>query len=126
MNIGTGSKWIYGNPLPSGVQVAMSMGSSPNLAQPHEITEFLIPFSTFPGMQSIIGFRATAAHGDGAAYTAVAWPEGSVDPAPATWGELTISSTSVPEFGYVWLVAVASLAAVGILWRKRREAGKLA
>jgi len=82
-------------PLPSGVLIAMSMGTSSNFNQPHEITEFSIPFLLFTAMHNTIGFRATAAHGSGDSYGAVSWPTGSVPNLPRTWGELTLSPTPI-------------------------------
>lgn len=115
MWVGTGTGWNRNNPLPSGVQMAMSIGSSTNLAQPHEISEFQIPFSIFPGMQSVIGFAATA-------YTSSMlsiWPHLYYRDIPNTWGELTISPNPVPEFASIWLVVAASILAVGIIRRKK-------
>lgn len=106
--------------LPSGVLIAMSMDTSSNLNQPHEITEFRIPFSVFTVMQNTIGFRATAAHGSGSAYTAVSWPIGSVPNLPSTWGELTLSPTPVPEFTQLWLAMVLGIASVSLFVKLNR------
>lgn len=123
LSIGTGgSDWNRGNPLPSGVNIAMSLSASPNLAQPHQITEFQIPFSVFPGMQNTIGFRATAGYyAAPSVLTAVEWPQDSSGPTPTTWGELAVSPAPIPEFGGVWLVLVTAVAisTTLIMLRKR-------
>lgn len=109
--------------LPSGVLIAMSMGNSSNLNQLHEITEFRIPFSVFTGLQNTIGFRATAAHGSGSAYTAVSWPIGSLSGYPRTWGELTLSATPMPEFTHLWLALVLGIGSVWLIVRKKTNQG---
>jgi hypothetical protein len=118
MAIGTGgSDLSWDHPLPSGVHVAFSMSSSPNSATPHEVSEFEIPFSTFPQLQNTIGFAA-AAH---TPYQLAIWPHVYYVSIPSTWGELTISSTPVPEFGNIWLVVAASLATLGLIVRSKRS-----
>jgi len=119
---GTGNpQWSWGNPLPSGVEIGMSMGGSPNLAQQHEITEFQIPFSIFPGMLNTIGFAAAAYSGSGASARLAIWPNIYYRDIPNTFGELTISPSPLPEFGGVSLItAVSMLASVAMIrWRKK-------
>lgn len=122
MSIGTGaSDWNRGNPLPSGVNIAMSMSGSPNLAQPHQITEFQIPFSIFPEMQNTVGFRATAGYYSNSGLTAAEWPEDSSGPTPATWGELTVSPTPIPEFEGVWLMLIFATTILTALVMSRKR-----
>jgi hypothetical protein len=95
------SDFNWGNALPAGVEIAMSFSTSPNFAFPHIIAEFAIPFSIFPKLQSTIGFAA-AAYACASSCSAgiyaqlVIWPSNYYVATPSTWGELTISSTSVP------------------------------
>lgn len=88
--------WSWNNPLPQGAKVSFSAAfSSSNEAQPHEIAEYLIPFSTFPGMQNTIGFAVNAHHGSAATSDDILalWPADASRDNPSTWGEMTISST---------------------------------
>jgi len=125
MRAGTGvqgSGWSL-SPVPQGVKMAYSMASSSSQAQPHEIAEFLLPFSTFPGMQNTIGFTVTAVHGTRASsqFSLADWPANFARENVATWGELTISATPIPEFPYVWLIIdVTLLVSLTLAWSRRR------
>lgn len=114
---GTGdTNWKCCSPLPSQVKIAISMSTSANLDQPHEITEVQVPFSIFPGMQSTIGFGAGALNGAGAATRLAIWPRNYYLNIPSTYGQLTISPNPVPEFEVVWpLIGVTLCAALVIL-----------
>ena len=99
MNVGAGvSQWSLNNPLPEGAKVAFSMASSSNRAQPHEISEFMIPFSIFPGMRNTIGFSVAAGHGGvgSSEFSLALWPANRQKDNPSTWGEMTMSSTQIP------------------------------
>jgi len=118
-----GNDWSCCSYLPAGVKVAMSMNTSPNLPQPHEITEIQIPFSIFPGLQDTIGFAAAAITGIGAAGRLAIWPHNYYRNIPNTFGELTISPnpTPIPEFNGIWLLVTTILLAtmaIGLLRRK--------
>lgn len=126
MRVGTGvqgSGWSL-SPVPQGVQMAYSLASSSSQAQPHEIAEFLIPYSIFPRMQNTIGFTVTAAHGAKASpqYSLALWPANFARENVATWGELTISPTPIPEFPHVWLImGVTLLVCLTLSWSSRRR-----
>ncbi len=123
MSISTGVEdnvWSLYHPLPQGVNVAFSVASSTNQAQPHEIAEFLIPFSTFSGMQNIVGFSAAARHGIGSQYSLALWPPNRSRAGLSTWGELTVSPTPIPEFPYVWLIIAATLlVSLTLTWSRK-------
>jgi hypothetical protein len=107
MAVGTGGLDLnWGNPLPSGVHIAFSTCPSPHSAIPHEIFEFKITFAAFPNqMQNAIGFAASA-------YTAtqlVLWPANYSADTPTTWGELSLSSTPIPEFNLLGLILILDL-----------------
>jgi hypothetical protein len=130
MSVGTGTQgneWSLNNPLPEGVKVAFSMASSSNRAQPHEIAEFLLPFSIFPGMQNTIGFSIAARHGNiGSEFSLGLWPANRARGDLSTWGELTISPTPIPEFPYVWLIIdVTLMVSLALTWSRRRSSPRL-
>lgn len=114
MAVGTGGFYFsWGHGLPAGVLIAMSFSASPNSAVPHVIAEFQIPFSIFPNLQKTVGFAADAyvcgQTSPGlcrAPSQAVIWPASYWLNRPATWGELTISSTPISEIGNIWLTAL--------------------
>jgi hypothetical protein len=124
MTNGTGgADWSCCSSLPSGVKIAMSMSASPNLSQPHEITEIQIPFSIFPGLQNTIGFAAAAITGVSASGRLAIWPHNYYRNVPNTFGELTISANPIPipEFNGIWLLTVTILLGtitIGLLRRK--------
>jgi hypothetical protein len=130
MRVGTG---VQGNgwslsPLPQGVKMAYSMASSSSQAQPHEIAEFLLPFSTFSGMQGTIGFTVTAQHGAPASsqFSLALWPANFARQNLATWGELTIFPTPIPEFPYVWLIIdVTLMASLTLTWSRRKSSERV-
>jgi hypothetical protein len=128
MNVGAGvSQWSLNNPLPEGVKVVFSMAGSSNRAQPHEIVEFMVPFSMFSGMQSTIGFSVAAGHGSvgSSEFSLALWPANRQRDNPSTWGEVAMSSTPIPEFSSVWSVIAATLlVSVTLTWSRRRASPK--
>jgi hypothetical protein len=125
MRVGTGvpgNGWSL-SPLPQGVKMAYFMTSSSNQAHPHEIAQFLLPFSIFPGMQNTIGFTVTANHGamPSSQFSLATWPANFARQNVGTWGELIISPTPIPEFLHVWLIAAFAMFAVMIFARAHRK-----
>jgi len=127
MGIGTGAahfNYGFSSSLPQGVKIAMSMGSSENLAQPQEITEFRIPYSTFSQLMTTVGFTAAVSHGGafGFDYTAGVWPAGALATAPVTWGELTLSPAQIPEFApFTAVVIMSLLVTLSVLQHDRKK-----
>jgi hypothetical protein len=129
MSVGTGirgNEWSLNNPLPQEVKVAFSMASSSNQAKPHEIAEFLLPFSIFPGMQNTLGFSVAARHGNfGSQFSLALWPANRAREDLSTWGELTISPTPIQEFPYLWsIIAATLLVSVTLTWSRRKASPK--
>ncbi len=117
MAVGSGSSdFKWGQPLPAGVHMALSVSTSPNSATPHEISEFKISFSAFPNQIVVaVGFAVTAYAGT----QLVVWPADFEPSIPTTWGELILSPTPIPEFQYLWLPVILSVLAVLVIIPKQ-------
>jgi len=121
MAVGTGAtEWDWDNPLPQGVEIAMSMTNSSNLSQKHEVSEFKIPFSIFPELEDTIGFAASAYAGSSTSFKFAIWPEPYYRDLPNTWGELTVSSEPIPEFEIIPFVMVIGIVATLVILKRRK------
>jgi hypothetical protein len=122
MAVGRGAaKWDWDNSLPQGVEINMSMTNSSNLSQQHEVSEFKIPFSVFPELQNTIGFALGAYAGSGASLKLATWPKDYYRDIPNTWGELTVSSQSIPEFEIIPLMMVIGIVATFAILNNRHR-----
>ena len=122
MAVGRGAaKWDWDNSLPQGVEINMSMTNSSNLSQQHEVSEFKIPFSVFPELQNTIGFALGAYAGSGASLKLATWPKDYYRDIPNTWGELTVSSQSIPEFEIIPLMMIIGIVATFAILNKRHR-----
>jgi hypothetical protein len=104
---GTGTGFEWGLPLPAGVLVDASIGSSPHSSKNHPIYEFRIPLSIFP-KTSTARFAAAVWQGlNPPNAVLLVWPEDYYLEVPNTWGTVNFP-TVVPEFTST--AAVISLA----------------
>jgi len=121
MAVGTGAtEWDWDNPLPQGVEIAMSMTNSSNLSQKHEVSEFKIPFSIFPELRDTVGFAAAAYAGNSTSFRLAIWPEPYYRDIPNTWGELTVSSEPIPEFEIIPFVMPIGIVATLVIIKRRK------
>jgi len=83
--------------LPQGAETSISMAGSVHTTQPHQISEFRIPFRVFRELHDNVGLLATAFAGGWAGtpgFRLASWPKGFRFDAPL-WGDLMLSPNPV-------------------------------
>ena len=115
---GTGAGWqtvdsqiAFLTPVP-GSLAASSLSASPRSSTLHMVYEFRIPKTIFAASSSSIGLAMVLAHkaAPPSAEVLLTWPRDTLRDIPDKWGELTFSSTPIPEFPNPTTVLVALVA----------------
>lgn len=117
----SGGNWVDAS-VPANALGASSLNAEndPHSTVAHSIYEFRIPTSSFTGTNEV-GFSVGV--WNDAAKVLMLWPGGRLRSTPATWGNLELSTTTVPEFegANALILAFLTLSLVVGVFRARRS-----